>query len=72
MNDFKHITNLFKLLGIVVGVALVVLGISGLIMLMWNWLAPVFNLPTLNIWQALVLNILCNILFKNVSDVHSK
>tara|TARA_Y100001938_G_C7994188_1_gene381145 strand:- start:702 stop:953 length:252 start_codon:yes stop_codon:yes gene_type:complete len=31
--------------------------------LLWNWLMPVFGLPTLSIWQSFGLMMLCNILF---------
>lgn len=42
--------------------------ILGLIMalptyLLWNWLAPLFGLPILTIWQCLGLAFLCHILF---------
>lgn len=34
--------------------------------LLWNWLMPtIFNLPTITFWQALGLNILASILFKD-------
>ena len=31
--------------------------------LLWNWLAPLFGLPILTIWQCLGLACLCHILF---------
>ena len=31
--------------------------------LLWNWLAPLFGLPILTIWQCLGLAFLCHILF---------
>jgi uncharacterized protein YacL len=37
--------------------------------LLWNWLMPViFNLPVITFWQALGINILCEILFKSNSS----
>jgi hypothetical protein len=34
------------------------------VMLLWNWLMPyIFELPTLNFWQAFGLSVLCNFLF---------
>ena len=37
---------------------------GGIVMLLWNWLAPeLFGLRTINFWQALGLLALCRILF---------
>ena len=55
--------------------------ILGLIMdlptyLLWNWLMPMFGLPTLTIWQSLGLLFLCNIFFGqkqyNIQDLKSQ
>lgn len=36
------------------------------VMWLWNWLMPViFKLPTLTVWQAWGLNVLCGFLFKS-------
>lgn len=49
---------------ILIFVILITAVLSLLVMLLWNWLMPViFNLPTLNYWQALGLLILAKILF---------
>jgi len=41
-----------------------VLSISALVMVLWNYLMPdLFNLPTLNYWQAMALLVFCRILF---------
>ena len=40
-----------------------------IIMLLWNWIAVgLFNAPVLNIWFALGLSLLCNMLFKSSSS----
>ena len=39
------------------------------IMVLWNWLMPyIFELPTLTFWQALGLNMLCELLFKSYTS----
>ncbi len=35
--------------------------------LLWNWVMPVFGLPTLSIWKSFGLMMLCNILFGKVT-----
>jgi hypothetical protein len=38
--------------------------ISALVMVLWNYLMPdLFNLPSLNYWQAMALLVFCRILF---------
>jgi hypothetical protein len=32
--------------------------------LLWNWLMPIFNLPTLTFWQFLVLSFLIGIVYE--------
>jgi hypothetical protein len=40
------------------------LALSALVMVLWNYLMPdLFNLPTLNYWQASALLVFCRILF---------
>jgi len=51
--------GLIALLGILLGLPL---------QLLWNWLMPtIFNLPTITFWQAMGLNIMASILFKDNS-----
>jgi hypothetical protein len=48
---------------IAVGLALL---IGGPLWLLWNWLIPtIFGLPHITFWQAVGLNLLSSILFKN-------
>ena len=52
------------LLGILLGLPL---------QLLWNWLMPtIFNLPTITFWQAMGLNIMASILFKDNSINNDK
>jgi hypothetical protein len=45
---------------------LLALLIGGPLWLLWNWLMPtVFGLPHITFWQAVGLNLLSSILFKN-------
>lgn len=42
-------------------------------MWMWNWLIPMkFGLPTLDFWEALVLLLICNLLFKSSTTANNK
>ena len=42
-------------------------------MILWNWLMPtIFNLPTITFWQAMGLNIMASILFKDNSIKNDK
>lgn len=69
----------FKMFLLAVLGILCVLGISVIIgffmawvvMLLWNCLAPAFNLPELTYWQSFALYMLCTILFKSVSSSKS-
>lgn len=36
-----------------------------LTMLLWNYVMPLFELPEISFWNAVALNFLCHILFKN-------
>jgi hypothetical protein len=52
------------LLGILLGLPL---------QLLWNWLMPtIFNLPKITFWQAMGLNIMASILFKDNSIKNDK
>ena len=56
--------GVIALLGILLGLPLQIL---------WNWLMPiVFNLPTITFWQAMGLNIMASILFKDNSIKNDK
>ena len=51
--------SVIALLGVLLGLPL---------QLLWNWLMPtIFGLPTITFWQAMGLNILASILFKDNS-----
>jgi len=48
----------------IVGIALFCAIGGGIVMLLWNWLAPMlFGLPVITFWQAFGLLALCRILF---------
>ncbi len=56
--------GVITLLGILLGLPL---------QLLWNWLMPtIFNLPTITFWQAMGLNIMASILFKDNSVKNDK
>ena len=59
----------------------VFIGIIGLVVVLfgwplmglWNWLMPtIFGLPTITFWQAVGLNLLSTILFKDASFKSNK
>lgn len=54
---------------ILVVVSIILAVLLGLpLMLLWNWLLPtIFGLPKITFWQAVGLNFLSTILFKNSS-----
>lgn len=65
--DFEEIMSV-----VLITLGLVVLGLLVGVLLMlptmwlWNWLMPsLFHLPTITIWQAWGLNVLCSLLFKS-------
>jgi len=46
-------------------IALVIILLGLPTMLLWNWIMPaIFNLPTINFWQAIGLMVLATILFR--------
>ena len=56
--------GVIALLGILLGLPL---------QLLWNWLMPtIFSLPTITFWQAMGLNIMASILFKDNSIKNDK
>lgn len=76
MDKEKTIDKLYKAIGAVVFMVVLVIGVSFLltlpIMWLWNWLMPViFELPAITFWQALGLSILCSFLFKSTSGSKS-
>jgi hypothetical protein len=47
--------------------------IGGPLWLLWNWLMPlIFGLPQITFWQAVGLNMLSSILFKNSITTNKK
>lgn len=69
--------SLFVSILMIIAATLLALGIvfgclflrAWIIMLLWNWVAVgLFNAPVLNIWLALGLSLLCNMLFKSSSS----
>lgn len=59
-------------LGGITAIVLIALVMSLPTMWLWNWLMPViFKLPEITFWQALGLNVLSGIFFKN-STTESK
>src|SRR2546428_11763317 len=67
----ERLTRMTKLTKVIVLAPLAILGIliftaigGGLVMLLWNWLAPaLFGLRLITFWQAIGLLALCRILF---------
>src|SRR2546422_9255661 len=67
----ERLTRMTKLTKLIVLAPLAILGIliftaigGGLVMLLWNWLAPaLFGLRLITFWQAIGLLALCRILF---------
>jgi hypothetical protein len=59
-----------KLIVTVVGVLCLMAIIMGLpLQLLWNWLMPrIFGLPTIGFWEAVGLNVMSGILFKNTTS----
>ena len=56
------------ILGLVVLLAVIALVLALPTMWLWNWLMPeIFGLKAISFWEALGLNMLCGILFKNGS-----
>src|SRR5262245_5385800 len=48
---------------VLVGFAVFIFIGGGIVMLLWNWLGPLFSLPQLTFWQALGMLAICRILF---------
>lgn len=58
--------KLTKFIGLVALVVAIGLLLSFPTMILWNWLIPdVFGLPEITFTQALVMNVLSSIFFKN-------
>lgn len=63
----------FKVLGVIVLIAIVSLILALPTMWLWNWLMPIlFGLTKITFWQALGVNILSNILFKSYNSNQNK
>jgi hypothetical protein len=71
MNNITDtITSILTFL-LIVAVAALILGFP--LMLLWNWLMPIiFNLPQISFLEALGLNALATILFKNSTTTTKK
>lgn len=66
-----------KALAAIVGIVVLVLLFSFLFSLpvfwLWNWLCPaLFGLPTITVWQAWGLLMLCGFLFRSSSNSTTK
>jgi hypothetical protein len=59
-----------KLIVTVVGALCLMAILMGLpLQLLWNWLMPrIFGLPTIGFWEAVGLNVMSGILFKNTTS----
>lgn len=77
VHDIYMTHSLFISILMIIATTLLALGIvfgclflrAWIIMLLWNWIAVgLFNAPVLNIWLALGLSLLCNMLFKSSSS----
>lgn len=69
--------NFAKICGMVGAIFVVALLVGVLmsvpVMLCWNYVMPaIFGLPKIGFLQALVLNILCSLLFKSGTEVSKK
>jgi hypothetical protein len=65
--DFQ---DFMEILGTVVFVALIIFLVATLtavpVMLLWNWLmVMLFRLPSIGLWEALGITLLCELLFKS-------
>ena len=61
--------NIIETIGSILAAVLMIVLVAALLgfplMWLWNWLMPgIFNLPEITFWQALGLNALATILFK--------
>jgi hypothetical protein len=66
MDNSDFLAGLLITLGLIALVFIVGFLIMFPIMLLWNWLMPtLFHLPTITIWQAWGLSVLCSFLFKS-------
>jgi hypothetical protein len=70
MKTEEKITRVLLALGVIALLG-ILLGLP--LQLLWNWLMPtIFNLPTITFWQAMGLNIMASILFKDNSIKNDK
>lgn len=62
-NNFEKIGNILGIIGLI-GIACFILGFP--LMLLWNWIMPIlFHLPNITFWQAIGLQFISTLLFKN-------
>lgn len=64
----KFLTALFVLIGALLFGTIVCLVIAFPVMLIWNWIMPIFKLPELTFMQSFGLLVLCNLLIKSTSE----
>ena len=70
MKTEETITRVLLALGVIALLG-ILLGLP--LQLLWNWLMPtIFNLPKITFWQAMGLNIMASILFKDNSIKNDK
>ena len=70
MKTEETITRVLLALGVIALLG-ILLGLP--LQLLWNWLMPtIFSLPTITFWQAMGLNIMASILFKDNSIKNDK
>ena len=70
MKTEETVTRVLLALG-VIALYGILLGLP--LQILWNWLMPtIFNLPTITFWQAMGLNIMASILFKDNSIKNDK
>ena len=70
MKTEETLTRVLLALG-VIALYGILLGLP--LQILWNWLMPtIFNLPTITFWQAMGLNIMASILFKDNSIKNDK
>ena len=73
-NTAKTVSEpIMAVVGVIMTICILVILYSLPIMWLWNWLMPkIFNLPEINLWQSIGLNLLCQILLKQSTTVKNK
>ena len=50
-----------------IGFLAIVIGVSAVVMLLWNWLIPtIFGLGAINFWQVLIILTLCGFIIQQI------